>query len=235
MKVPKIHFISLVSVDLDSEMLPYFLPHYAGFGLSNYVIFLHEGKSKSDTAWSVEAAKSLGMKAKIIPQNASFQNGELKKVLFENFAKACSPEDYILTADADEIQHWNEAPVEYIQKDVDVVLGTRVDRFNDSLREIDPEEELETQYPFSHENLSRHLWPKRPRANHKIVLSRAKVPVQFEKSKTILGDGKGLNIADGVLIEHYKWRSNIFERLENRLGYAPNEIQSLKNFFEVRG
>jgi hypothetical protein len=236
MKPPKIHFISLVSVDLDLDMLPYFLPHYNALGLDNYCLFLHEGKSPDDNLWAESAAKDLGWKVRFVPRNASFCNGDLRKALFNKFQKAVPPTDYIMTSSGDELQNWTGSPYDFVSGDFDVILGLRFDRFSDSLRGINPEDELENIYPIQHPNLTKEIFPNKPRSNDKIILSKAAVPVDFKKSTSLLTkDTSNLKVTGDISIYHYKWRDNIFNRLRERSDYTPDEIRSIKNFFEVRG
>lgn len=232
----KIHFVSLVSVDHDIDMLPYFIPHYSELGLDNYCLFLHEGKDTDANLWAEKAAKDSGWRSRFVPREASFSSGELKRVLLNKFQKACKPGDYIVCADGDEIQKWTMDPREVADDAFDMVLGRRADRFNEKLVAVDHTMDLEDNYPLQHDNLSKIMFPKKPRPRDKIVMARANVPVDYRKcmSLTVKQPGK-MRITEGVGILHYKWRDGIFRRLRERPDYLPDEIAAIRKFFEVKG
>lgn len=228
----KIHFVSLVSIDHDIDMLPYFIPHYAEMGLDNYCLFLHEGKDTDANLWAEKAAKENGWKSRFIPREASFGNGELKRVLFEKLRRACKPSDYIVCADGDEIQKWGMSPREVADDNFDMVLGKRFDRLNEKLVDIDHSLELEENFPMTHDNLSRVLFPKRPRSRDKIVMAKASVPVDYRKCMSLTVKNPGnVKVTEGVAINHYKWRRGIFDRLRERPDYLPGEIAAIQKFF----
>lgn len=231
---PKIHFVCLVSVDFDVDMLPYFLPHYTALELDNYCIFLHEGKDTDANLWAEKSARDLGWKARFVPREASYGNGELKKQLLNKFQRACQPSDYIVTSDGDEIQNWDVPPQEFAAKKYDIVIGRRLDRFNEILLPIDHTLELEANFPLVHDNLSKVLFDKRPRARDKIVMSKASCPVDFRKSMGLTRELSNLKVGSEIPVCHYKWRDNIFKRLRERSDYTPDEIKAIKLFFEVK-
>lgn len=231
---PKIHFVSLVSVDFDVDMLPTFIPHYTELGLDNYVLFLHEGKDTDANLWAEKAAKEAGWKTRFIPRESSYGNGELKRALLNKFLKACkNPSDAVICADGDEIQHWNFSPHEALADGYDMVLGRRIDRFNDTLLSIDHEIPLEANFPLEHDNLSKVLFPKRPRTRDKIVMARVSVPVDYKKCMSLSTKMPGnMKVTGEVPIHHYKWRKNIFERIRERPDYFPEEVQAIHKFFK---
>ena len=153
MSVPRIHFVSLISIDFDVDLLPYFIPHYSDLECDNYCLFLHEGKNTDANLWAESAAREAGWKARFIPREASFGGGELRRALFEKFRRAVKPDDYIISADADEFQIWKDSPREIGEAGYDIVLGRRIDRFNEKLCDIDFSLDLETNFPMENENL----------------------------------------------------------------------------------
>lgn len=232
---PKIHFVSLVSVDFDVDMLPYFLPHYTGLECDNYALFLHEGKDADANQWAKTAATDLGWKVRLIPREASYGNGELKRQLLNKFQRACKSDDYIICADGDEIQLWADSPHEVVSQNYDMVLGRRIDRLNEKLIPIDHSLDLETNFPIEHDNISKVLFPKRPRSRDKIVMAKASVPVDYKKCLGLVGKAPGnLRVTGEIPILHYKWRENIFNRLRERPDYEPSELKAIKTFFEVK-
>jgi len=233
MSTPKIHFVSLLSVEFDVDMIPTFIPHYAGLELDNYVLFLHEGKNTDANLWAESAAKEAGWKCRFVPRESSFGNGELKRALVNKFQKACKPGDYIICADGDEIQAWPFSPRDVAADDYDMVLGRRIDRFNEKLVGIDHEIPLEINFPLEHDNLSKILFPKRPRSRDKIVMAKASVPVDYKKCLGLTVKQPGnLRVTAEVPILHFKWRDNIFRRIQERADYFPEEVQAIHNFFK---
>jgi hypothetical protein len=230
---PKIHFVSLVSVDFDVDMLPTFIPHYAGLELDNYVLFLHEGKNTDANLWSEKAAKDAGWKCRFVPRESSFGNGELKRALVNKFQKAVKPGDFIICADGDEIQAWPFHPREVAADGFDMVLGRRTDRFNEKLVGIDHEIPIEANFPLEHDNLSKLLFPKRPRTRDKIVMAKGMIPVDYKKCIGLTTKQPGnIRVTGEVPILHYKWRDNIFRRIQERPDYYPEEVRAIHDFFK---
>jgi len=112
-----------------------------------------------------------------------------------------------------------------------MVVGRLQDRFNDDLAPIDAGATLEASYPIIHPHLSKVLFPKRPRLRDKIVMAKAKIPVDYRKSHNIDGDASGLRVTGNIPIQHFKWREGLFDRLRTRTDYTQSEIESIKDFF----
>jgi hypothetical protein len=230
---PKIHFLSLISISNDADLLPYFLEHYDALGFDNNVVFLHDGLSTEENELCDNAVAEMGWKVRHVPVGSSFGEGRLRQVLFDNFRKVAKPGDYIVCANADEFQIWEEPPQLLAEKDVDVVVGRMEDRYNDIL--VPPEEglPLDLSYPSSHPHLSKVLFPKRPRLRDKIVMAKCSVPVDYRKSNYL--EKSGWQKADGVVpILHYKWREGLLDNLRTRTDYSQEEIESIKSFFTAR-
>jgi hypothetical protein len=230
---PKIHFVALVSVEYDVDLLPYFLPHYDEMDLDNYCLFLHEGPSTDDNLWAEKAAKEFGWKCRFIPREATFGTGELKRVLLNKFQKAAKPSDYILCADGDEIQEWENSPQEVAEKNYDMALGRRFDRFAETLGRIDHTHTLEENFPLEMDNLSKILFPRRQRPRDKIVMAKCSVPVDYKKCASLtVRETRAPRVTGDVKILHYKWRDGVLGRLSQRADYLPEEITAIKSFFE---
>jgi hypothetical protein len=220
-------------VDFDVDMLSYFIPHYSELECDNYCLFLHEGKNTDANLWAQKAAQDAGWRCRFVPREASFGNGDLKRALLEKFQRAAKPTDYIICADGDEIQKWSASPRDVINHGYDMVLGRRIDRLNEKLIGIDHSLDLEANFPIEHDNLSKVLFPKRPRTRDKIVMAKASVPVDYKKCTGLTVKLPGnLKVTGDVPILHYKWRDNIFSRLRQRPDYTPDELLAIKNFFK---
>ena len=228
---PKIHFVALVSVQNDADLLPYFLEHYDNLGLDNNCIFLHDGNDAEDNELCGKAVTEMGFKLRHIPQSSSFGQGELRRVLMDNFTKVMNPEDYLLTANADEFQIWHEPPQLALEEGFDMVVGRLEDRFNDALTPIEEGATLEASFPISHPHLSKVLFPKKPRLRDKIVMAKAKIQVDYRKSISLDVKMNGIRVTGEVPILHYKWRDGIFDRLRTRTDYTREEILNIREFF----
>jgi hypothetical protein len=223
--------LSLFSVQNDADLLPYFLEHYDALGCDNNVIFLHDGPSAEENELCGKAVTELGWKVRHVSSRSSFGEGELRRALFDSFRRAASPEDYILCANADEFQVWEEPPSHAAGEGFDLVVGRLEDRFNDALTGIEEGATLEASYPISHPHLSKVLFPRRPRLRDKIVMAKVRIPVNYQKSIHIESKTDGLRVTGNIPIHHYKWREGLLERLRTRTDYTPEEIQSIKSFF----
>lgn len=233
---PKIHFCALVSVQNDADLLPHFIHHYDELGCDNYAVFLHDGPIEHDNKLCEDALLAHDWRVRRIPFTASFGDGTLKRVALEKFQAALLPTDYILCADADEFQLWSEeGPHEVMEQNYDIALGKRFDRFAEGLVAPEGESPLEGIYHIEHPDLSRTLFPKKPRLRDKIVMSRADVPVDFKKCAGLKSkEPPRFKAMQGIPIQHFKWREGIFTRLKTRTDYSPEEIQSIRQFFEAK-
>ncbi len=229
----KIHLVSLVSVDNDADLLPFFLEHYDTLGCDNNVVFLHLGEDPEASDLCAKSIEAFGWRCSLVPKTASFGGGALRKVLLDNFRKAAKPEDYIICPSADEFQIWTEPPSLAVEGGFDMVVGRLEDRFADTLSGIEEDATLEACYPNIHPHLTKILFPKRPRLRDKIVMAKVKIPVDYRKCFNVEGKPEGLRVDGIVPIHHYKWRDGIFDRLRTRPDYTREEIQSIKEFFEL--
>ena len=233
-EIPKIHFVSLFSVKLDADMIPYFVPHYRDLNLDSYLIFLHESENESENKFCEETMKDAGFNVKRVIRTASFGEGDLRKRAVEKAKKSIPTTDYIMTADSDEIQMWDKHPSEIVHDNYDLVLGITFDRFDTALKEIDHTLSLEENYPLESANLHKHLFPENPRPRRKILLSRASYSIDYTASRdiNISKDAfSNLRVHGDVPIQHYFWRDNIFDRLQNRRDYTVSELREIKRFF----
>jgi hypothetical protein len=219
------------------------LLHYSELPFDNLVMFLHEGGDRSvahdqdacaTDAACERAALTCGFKVQRVPKKSSFNNGKLKAMLLEQFRRACKEGDGICVADADEFHTWILDPHEALEN-CDIVTGQRIDRFTEFLAPVDKDMELEDTYPLIHKNLSRLLFPKRPRTRNKIVAFRRDVPVDFRKCTNLTETHSDRwKVGGEIEFNSYKWREGILERLRERTDYAPEELKAIREFFEVR-
>lgn len=164
----KIHFASLFGVDYEQDFMHYWLRFYLDRSFNSYMIFLHREKGEVDPALVAEF-RNHGFKVKTCggPQG----NGKLRKLLLEDYAKTLPPEDFLVTADADEIQcvpsvcvpdtmmygkdsyvigQDEPDPIDYqvALSHYDILSGFMVDRFSFELEESSLHENPFVQYPF---------------------------------------------------------------------------------------
>lgn len=238
---PKIHFAALFGIAVDTDLMPYWIPHYKALGLDSYSIFLHESPDSNLNA-SVEAKFiASGFRVTMIPENAIRDNpitpgapDGVRSILMEMVALSMDEEDFLITADSDEFQQWNESPREAVERGIGLVLGELIDCFDDTLHAPDPKKSLAENYPVERYNLS-SLWREVPYKTKKVCMSPARYPLDFSGShepKRHYQDVLPSVFATGPInVLHYRWRDSMFLRVKGRVYWPENELQFVRKFF----
>lgn len=238
--MPKIHFAALFGVDLDYDIMPHWCEHYLSMGYDSYTVFLHSRDWKSErfafTKSAFDAARFNVINAPDEPYTTAMRNS-----ILDNFAKSLNPLDYLCVADSDEFHFpgpW-AANFRDLILSCDVLYGTLVDRFGNYLNAALPDVPLKVQYPCSgdvfkivydrSDDLDRDRWRK-PNPN-KILAARAGLPVAHLGSHVMYTTPPDTRERRGCIVEHYKWRHNIVERLRTKWYYDKGYAQALENFF----
>ncbi len=243
---PKIHFAAMVGVAFDADLFPYWIAHYKALGLDSYSIFLHEGL---DAAANM-AAKMLfinsGFMVTMLPEKTVRENpicpGEpgigVRSVIMDMINLSIHEDDFLLTADGDEIQQWNETPHEAVARGIKIVLGRHVDCFDETLHAPDPAKSLQENYPLEHLSLCSY-WKEFPYNTKKICMSPARYPVDFSGSHEVrrhYQDAAPRLVSTGPInVLHYRWRETVLKRVKDRPNWPPEEIAAIKKFFSVEG
>ena len=252
-KRAKIHLLCLFSVRLDSDLIPFFIEHYKKLELDFYTVHLHlSGVEELDfeahnvflqhgfTVVPVPFADTLERPetayAKAIPKDApitlSTWPGAYKAPMTLAYIKTMPKEDYLLPVDSDEFQMWETSPHDVAVSGVDFVRGVFVDRFDRRLKFADRALTLEENFPYTHENLPKHLGVNL--ANTKIVLTLPHVPIDYSgahEEKKIAG-AHYKEWPHIIPVHHVRWRPNIKERIEHRFYTPPDYAKKVLGFFD---
>ncbi len=243
-RVPEIHFAALIGVDVDADFLPWWLPFYAALALDSYTVFLHESLYESRNREAETLIRKYGFSVRRVPENALRDNPDMpgcpegvRRTLIKTFAATLHPNDFLITADGDEIQQWPENPHSVVKRGVTVMFGRMVDRYDDTLHNPYPGKTLEENYPGEIDDL--HVYFNDfSLVQKKICMAPANFPVEFSGSHDFTQGEKIPSVAvysGPIRVLHYRWRESAIRRVENRVYWKPESIAAMKKFFSVEG
>lgn len=239
----KIHFASLVGVDFDLDILPFWANHYASFNFDSYTVWLHSGTG--NTARLVEAQKlfdSFKWGTETI-SGATFRNGKLRATILGAFTSSLPKHDAIVIADSDEFHALPGHDYRTIVERYECVGGLLVDAYGSALSACNPCEPLWSQYPYSgclgeifarraerKEYPERLAFPWPMTSREKIIASRCYVDVNLVGSHHIDGCHTDRKIPDhlysleGFSVLHYSWRASLFDRMRTKTYYDARHM-----------
>lgn len=240
----KIHFTSLFGVDLDYDIMVHWCKHYTAMNYDSYTVFLHSlDRTTERYQFVAHAFEVAGFTVRQSP-DAPYTSG-MRNTILTNFAKSLDPLDYLCVADSDEFHQpgpWNTNFRDLVMS-CDVLSGTLVDRWADSLIEANPSLPLDVQYPYTGDvfkivyartrDLERKRW-YHPRYD-KILAARAGLPVSHIGSHTLYTSKNAGRQRRGCIVEHYKWRKTIAERLKTKFYYYESHARAVADYFHVEG
>lgn len=240
---PKIHFAALLGVEVDADMIPWWAPHYRALKLDSYTVFLHESPNERKNVGAESVLLDFGFAIRRVPENAlrdfpvmpNCPDG-VRRTLLKSFAESLPPRDFLVTADGDEIQHWQETPKEAVARGIEVVTGRLFDRFDDTLHQPVPGWTLEESFPGEHPDLHEYF-KQEPLMQKKICMAPASFPVEYSGSHdfiTVKGTHRNCFITGPIRILHYRWRASAIARVEGRYYWPAEEIAAMKRFFSVK-
>lgn len=226
----KIHFACLFGVDFETDILPYWLKHYAAMKFDSYKVFLHREKGRIDNTLQ-ETFRNAGFTVECLT-DLPHANGLLRMNAMENLAASLPADDFLVTADADEFTFidYREVLQEY-----DIVMGFLHDHHSDKLEacRMDPF----VQYPdteeftgeifknFSPPFLRNSKWAHTHRS--KVLAARASVEVHFSGShglKEVPYDAKILN---DIKVHHFAWRESARRKLAVKSYYYKENLDEI--------
>lgn len=240
--VPKIHFVSLFGVDLDYDIMVHWCRHYLHMGYDSYTVFLHTC-DRNCTRYTLlrHAFKVAGFtvgETQDEPYTTQMRNDILTR-----FAKSLSPLDYLVVADSDEFHTtgpWASNFRDLIMS-CDVLYGELQDRWADTLCEALPNVSLDKQYPYSgdvfetvldkSDDPEKFRWRKT--SKRKILACRAGLPIAHQGSHTLYKQDPSLKVRKGCIVDHYKWRHNILDRLKTKWYYNEGYERAVAEFFNI--
>lgn len=240
----KIHFVSLFGVDLDYDILLPWCQHYNIMDYDSYTIFVHSMHHDcSRFADACDTFMRFGFNVDIVyPKPYTTQR---RHDLLDKFAKSLDPLDYMVVADSDEFHrlgNWGGTFREAILSS-DILEGKLVDRWGDRLVAANNAVPLELQYPYSGDLFTmifdssdcpeKSKW-RSPNRN-KILAARAGLPVAHQGSHVLYKRDTDLRAMQGFIVEHYKWRHTISDRLKTKWYYRDSYDKAVAEQFGVRG
>lgn len=239
---PKIHFAALVGVDVDSDLLPWWIPHYKALGLDSYTVFLHESLDVQKNIFARRLFLESGFLVHSVPENAIRDSSVMagcpdgvRRLVLDAYAKSHHPRDFLITADGDEIQEWEESPHDAVKRGVSVMLGRLVDRYDDTLHDALPNKTLEENFPGEHPDLHEHF-KKESLMQKKICMAPASYPVEYSGSHDVIIN-KSLpsfcRVSGPIRVLHFRWRRSAIARVQGRYYWSDEDIAAMKQFFSV--
>lgn len=240
--IPKIHFAALVGVEVDSDLLPWWIPHYRAMNLDSYTVFLHESLDEEKNRQAEILLLTLGnFSVRRVPENALRESPAwpgapdgVRRAILGTFAKSLHPQDFLITADGDEIQEWEENPREAVARGVAVVLGQLIDRFDDTLHDALPGKTLLESFPAEHPDLH-SFFRKVSLVSKKICMAPASFPVEYSGSHDLtLGEKfpPRCTVSGTLRVLHFHWRKSAASRVRGRSYWGADEIAAMENFFQ---
>jgi hypothetical protein len=235
----KIHFAALYCIDFDFPMAEQWANHYRAFDFDSYKIFLH---TNSGDIKKMELALAFFKKKGFHVEQAigKFKDGALRETYLNQYAETLDDNDYLVTADSDELQVW-PIPGPEIREQItgnDIVLGNLIDRYSFTLRAIS-EASLLSQFPLEgiveHQILfrlreeQRNEWPLQRRT--KIVAARADFPVQYSGSHGVSIESENVRAFSGITVYHFCWHENAEAKLKTKSYYPQWTIDEINRFF----
>jgi hypothetical protein len=239
----KIHFACLFGVDYELDFLHCWSKHYTDMRLDSYKVFLHREKGSIGQS-IINEFKHLGFSVEIAPEGFH-GNGTLRKLILSNYASSLPSEDFLVTADADELQCVYQQPPGHpvavapdyreLLQHYDIISGFMVDRYSSSLQEC--HEDPLVQYPyeelftgeilknFTPPYLQKTSWPFTRRT--KILASRAGYNVAYEGSHCLLDTPLDASIASDYKVLHFAWRESARRKVSIKSYYTRENLNEV--------
>jgi hypothetical protein len=238
----RIHFASLFGVDLDRDIISPWSRHYLSMGYDSYTVFLHTVDISSA---AYEFARFSFKMSDFTVCNAPQEpyTVQMQTAIFEDFSKSLPPDDYLVIADSDEFHTTGTLPENFrgLILSCDMLCGTLIDRWNNTLREFDPKLSLGSQYPYSGDLFSilqkesdapdKQRWWK-PNRN-KILAARAGMPVAYQGSHCLNEQVTDVTTKSGCVVNHFSWRNNALDRLKTKFYHSESFDDAVRKYFRV--
>jgi len=229
---PKIHFACLFGVDYELDIAPYWIRHWQSHQLDYYRIFLHREKSGIPSS-TVKLFQDAGFYVSCV--DGPHSNGILRRETVGRYAMNIDPEDFIVTADADEFHDldYHDALQEY-----DIISGFLHDHYGASLEvcDRDPFEQYPHEEKFTGEPLKNFTppflrtteWPLTRRG--KILACRAGDKLLYMGSHVMGEVSSTAKILDNQKVHHFAWRESAARKTAVKSYYKK---ENLKEIFGV--
>jgi hypothetical protein len=233
----KIHFASLVGVDYDTDMLPYWIPYYLKAKLDSYTVVLH--RETGDIPHSIqEDFRNAGFKVRCA--DGPFTIGCARSAHINNIANNLPTGDMLVTVDADEfVTDENNEPLDYrsLCSQYQILHGLHSDRYSDTLVACNRDPFL--QYPYEEEYTGEYhkaisvpfLGNSKPPAlwRCKIIAAPVECPVEYKGSHVVSEVLSSYNIRFGLKLIHFNWREGAARKLAFKQYYSLENIKAVFN------
>jgi len=229
MKKPRIHFSCLFGVDYELDLMPYWVDHWKSHKLDVYHIYLHREKGVIDPA-IVDFFHSAGFETECV--DGPHTDGILRRETVGRYAKNIDPEDFLVTADADEFHliDYHDVLSKY-----DIVTGYMCDRYAPALQACnrDPFEQyfLEEEFTcspiknFTPPYMRMTEWPYTRR--QKILACRAGDTTTYKGSHVMDDIPWQAKILCNQKVHHFAWRESARRKIAVKSYYKKENLQEI--------
>lgn len=240
----KTHFISLVGLDFDRDLLPYWIDYYAEYQFDVYRVWLHVNGDTPDTPHPDRAVwQRIFERAGYGVEQAygKFDNGRMRTACLKPYHRAQPAGDYIICADSDEFQVIS--PEEYRELfdiGIDVIEGELQERYDRTLHDPIALEAgdvvrvpLWVQYP-NRGKMGEVVMQSHPHAGvsrRKILAAKASVIVSYMGSHRV--EGSHYRRASNYIVDHYTCRESYLRRMGGKSYFHETEILDVARFFGI--
>lgn len=221
------HFVSVIGVDYDLDLAPYWIKHYVEREFDTYTVFLH--REQGDVPeHAVNMYKAAGFIVHCI--GGAYTGGIVGAFHLETFIRNLPKEDFVTVADADEFQCMADgSPIPYkaLCGEYDIMHGLFEERYSGSLSVCvkNPYEQYNHVEPytgmffrsFCPPYLDHIEWPCVYRC--KIVAARAGEPYRFHGMHAIATIKPDARILYGLKVVHFAWREGAARKLSKKSWY----------------
>lgn len=228
-----IHFLSIFSLDYDTDLLPFFAPYYARFGFDRYLVYLHaNGPVDSKIiSYAENFLHKHGYETIVI--NGQWKERNFEKNIYEKYCSGLKGTDHLVRADADEFQDVPDNYYNIIARH-DIITGLHVDRWSKKLSVAQDNTPLSNQYPikgdFENDNNFINRFPFK---RNKILAARADIPVMFNGSHGIIGNLELYKTVGPFYVHHYKYRRCLINKMCDRPYFTAPYISQYMRFFGI--
>lgn len=235
----QLHFLSLLGVDIDLDILPIWIIHYKKFKCDSYFCFLHAKDNQDDNYLKAKyLLENNGFKTQFV--GGPFGDGNLRNNIFNAYLQNLNPQDYVMTADTDEFQDWWEpegVKEMLIENNIDFITGKLYDCFGEKLEDV-KSYDLIQQYPYIIDNLENVINVEGvPIRRDKICISKVWVPVCYIGSHDLNyhflpPEKRGMfRVRGDIRVLHFKWRGSLKKRLESKTYYKDHHVKKILEYF----
>ena len=220
----------IVTVGPDYRLLPRFLEYYIKSGIEKFLVILNTKDREAHRILSLHGLSS------VYTWTDTFSEDTKQRIEREIINQECSYKDWIVYTDVDEFQYYPEGLIESIymadNADYDYIEGRLLDRVSctGELRDLDPENKLETQFPLGGYITAPLLnaWDKKIVAarKNKIVGGGHHIFLDETSLNTLPYNVRISGPYKDIAINHFKWDSHVLNRMKKYLKLKDDSLQA---------